>query len=179
MDTTTQRIDEWLRDAHAAEAQAATMLRGTASRNEDYPEFSRRLSEQAELCDNHARALDQCLADRGSSTSLVKDATGQATAWGQSLSGLVMGDEVVKAALATTTFARMLATSDRILAAGASEEGRAETERLCGAMAEENERFANDIEAMLPSLTAQYLARETRGDGAMAEPNRPQAPTVG
>src|SRR3546814_14767178 len=69
MDTTTQRIDEWLRDAHAAEAQAATMLRGTAGRNDDYPEFSRRLNEQAELCDNHARAIDQCLTDRGSSRS--------------------------------------------------------------------------------------------------------------
>ena len=181
MDTTTQRIDEWLRDVHAAEAQAATMMRGTASRNDDYPEFSRRLNEQAGLCDNHARAIDQCLADRGSSTSLVKDATGQATAWGQSLSGLVVGDEVVKAALATTTFARMLASSGRVLAAGAGEEGQTETERLCGAMADENERFADDLEAMLPSLTAQYLARETSGtseNGAMAEPNRPQAPTV-
>ena len=181
MDTTTQRIDEWLRDAHAAEAQAATMLRGTAGRNDDYPEFSRRLNEQAELCDNHARAIDQCLTDRGSSPSLVKDATGQATAWGQSLSGMVVGDEVVKAALATTTFARMLASSDRVLAAGAGEEGRAETERLCTAMADENERFATDLEAMLPSLTAQYLARETSGPGgtgAMVDPNRPPPPTV-
>src|SRR3546814_9466240 len=84
------------------------MLRGTAGRNDDYPEFSRRLNEQAELCDNHARAIDQCLTDRGSNPSLVKDATGQTTAWGQSHSGMVVGDEVVKAALATTSLARML-----------------------------------------------------------------------
>src|SRR3546814_1451897 len=102
------------------------------------------------------------------------------TAWGQSLSGMVVGNEVVKAALATTTFARMLASSDRVLAAGAGEEGRAETERLCTAMADENERFETDLEAMLPSLTAQYLARETSGpggNGAMVEPNSPKPTT--
>src|SRR3546814_20565490 len=76
MDTTTQRIDEWLRDAHAAEAQAATMLRGTAGRNDDYPEFSRRLNEQAALCDNHARAIDPCLTARGSNPPPLPDATG-------------------------------------------------------------------------------------------------------
>src|SRR3546814_14671477 len=98
MDTTTQRIDEWLRDAHAAEAQASTMLRGTAGRNDDYPEFRRRLNEQAELCANHARAIDQCQTDRGSTPSPVKDATGQATASGPSPRGMGVGDGVVQAA---------------------------------------------------------------------------------
>ena len=107
MTSLKERTDEWLRDAHASEAQAATMLRGTAGRNEDYPDFSRKLREQAELCDSHARAIDRCLSSRGASTSLIKDATGQITALGQSLSGTVLGDEVVKAALATSTFARM------------------------------------------------------------------------
>lgn len=179
MDTITQRIDQWLRDAHAAEAQAATMLRATARRKDDYPEFSRRLGEQAELCDNHARAIDQCLADRGSSPSLAKDIAGQMTAWSQSLSGLVVDDEVVKAALATMTFSHMLAGSARTLAAGAAEEGRPETERLCEAIAEENERFAVEVEDMLPSLTVQYLARETSGAVAADVPNQPVAPTVG
>lgn len=193
MDRISERIDQWLRDAHAAEAQAATMLRGTAGRNADYPEFSRRLSEHAELCDNHARAIDQCLTERGSSPSLVKDITGQMTAWGQSLSGMVVDDEVVKAALATLTFAHMLVGSGRALAAGAAAEGQPETERACQAMVEENGRFAAELEDMLPSLTVEYLTRATSepvtadnrvtaDDPVTADnnaPNHPVAPTVG
>lgn len=183
MATTSERIEEWLRDAHAAEAQAATMLRGTAGRNDDYPEFSQLLTRQADLCDNHARALDQCLADRGASPSLFKDAAGQATALGQSLSGLVVGDEVVKAALSTATFARMLVNSGRVLAAAASAEGRDEIAEVCRGMADENESFARELEEMLPLLTAQYLARETGLEDTSSDPategNHPRAPAVG
>lgn len=166
MATLKERTDEWLRNAHAAEAQAGTMLRGTAGRNEDYPDFSRRLREQAELCDSHARAIDQCLSERGSSTSLIKDATGQITALGQSLSGTILDDEVVKAALATSTFARMLTSSARILVAAAEEEGDTTTAQVCGEMASASERFAVDIDDMLPSLTVEYLSRETDGEAA-------------
>ena len=164
MTSLKERTDEWLRDAHASEAQAATMLRGTAGRNEDYPDFSRKLREQAELCDSHARAIDRCLSSRGASTSLIKDATGQITALGQSLSGTVLGDEVVKAALATSTFARMQTSSARILVAAAEEEGDTATAQACVQMANASERFAVDLDDMLPSLTVEYLSRETNGE---------------
>jgi ferritin-like metal-binding protein YciE len=164
MTTVKERTDEWLRDAHAAEAQAATMLRGTAGRNEDYPDFSRRLREQAELCDRHARTIDQCLSERGSSTSLIKDTTGQITALGQSLSGTILGDEVVKAALATSTFARMQTSSAHILAAAAGQEGDTATAQVCEDMANASERFAVDLDDLLPSLTVEYLSREAEGE---------------
>lgn len=164
MTTVKERTDEWLRDAHATEAQAATMLRGTAGRNEDYPDFSRRLREQAELCDRHARTIDQCLSERGSSTSLIKDTTGQITALAQSLSGTILGDEVVKAALATSTFARMQTSSARILAAAAGQEGDTSTAEVCEDMANASERFAVDLDDLLPSLTVEYLSREAEGE---------------
>lgn len=164
MTSPNEMIDTWLRDAHATEAQAATMLRGTAGRNEDYPEFSRLLREQADISDGHAKAIDQCLDARGSGTSFVKDAAGQITALGQSVSGMVVGDEVMKAALATTTFARMQTASARIITAAAGSAGDAETERLGEAMASANERFATELEALLPKLTVDYLAREGSDD---------------
>lgn len=167
MTSPNEMIDTWLRDAHATEAQAATMLRGTASRNEDYADFSRLLREQADISDGHAKALDQCLEARGSGTSFVKDAAGQITALGQSVSGMVVGDELMKAALATTTFARMQTASARVITAAAGSAGDAETERVCQAMANANERFAIELEELLPKLTVDYLAREA-GD----EPSR-------
>ncbi len=169
MTSANEMIDTWLRDAHATEAQAATMLRGTASRNEDYPEFSRLLREQADISDGHAKAIDQCLDARGSSTSFVKDAAAQITALGQSVSGMVVGDEVMKAALATTTFARMQTASARIVTAAAGTAGDAETERVCEAMANANERFAIELEELLPKLTVDYLAREAGDETSRSE----------
>lgn len=166
MATANEMIDTWLRDAHATEAQAATMLRGTAQRNSEYPDFSRRLSEQAERCDANAVAIDECLNARGSHTSLVKDTAGQITALGQSLSGTILGDEVVKAALATTTFARMQSASARALVAAATQEGDAQTASACGSILEASDSFASDLDAMIPALTTEYLARET-GDDTM------------
>lgn len=166
MATAHEMIDTWLRDAHATEAQAATMLRGTARRNSDYPEFSQRLSEQANRCDANARAIDECLSARGSSTSLAKDMAGQVTALGQSLSGTILGDEVVKAALATATFAHMQSASARALVAAAAQEGDAQTASACGSLLETSESFAADLDAMIPGLTTEYLARETDIDGA-------------
>lgn len=164
MATTRDTIDTWLRDAHATEAQAATMLRGTAGRNDGYPAFSQRLTAQADLCDGNARAIDACLTLRGSKPSLVKDAAGQVTALGQSLSGTVLGDEVIKAALATSTFARMQAASARALVAAATQEGDAQTAASCGEMLASHESFASDLDNMLPGLTTEFLTRETQSE---------------
>lgn len=173
-----ERTDEWLRDAHATEAQAATMLRHTASRNEDYPDFSQRLRAQADLCDEHARTIDRCLSARGSQTSLVKDTAGQISALGQSLSGAIVGDEVVKAALATSTFAHMQCASGRILVTAAEEEGDQATAEACQATTDANSRFAADLDDMLPALTVEYLAQEAgRTGGNTAEDRSSQEAT--
>lgn len=177
MTTTNEMIDTWLRDAHATEAQAATMLRGTARRNEDYPRFGERLAEQAERCDANARAIDACLNARGSGPSLIKDGIGQVTALGQSFSGAVLGDEIVKAALATTTFARMQAASARSLVAAATQQDDAQTASTCGAILEAHEGFASDIDAMLPTLTTEYLARDC-DDGTAAETSSFSEPSL-
>lgn len=161
MPTTREMIDTWLRDAHAAETQAVTMLRGTAGRNSQYPDFGEKLVAQADICEANARSIDACLVLRGSSTSMVKDAAAKVTALGQTLSGMVVGDEIMKAALATATFARMQAASARILVAAATQEGDTQTANSCGALLDAHEAFASDLDAMLPSLTTEFLMRET------------------
>lgn len=171
MVTTRETIDTWLRDAHATETQAETMLRGTAGRNSDYPQFSEALIAQADTCDGNARSIEACLILRGSSTSTIKDAAAKVTAIGQTLSGLVVGDEVVKAAIATTTFARMQAAAARALVAAATQEGDSQTANSCGELLESQEAFASRIDSLLPTLTTEYLMRETD-----STPNEP-APT--
>ncbi|GGB55021.1 DUF892 family protein [Blastomonas aquatica] len=161
MVTTKETIDTWLRDAHATETQAETMLRGTAGRNSDYRAFSEALIAQADKCDGNARSIEACLILRGSNTSTVKDAAAKVAAVGQTLSGMVVGDEVIKAAIATITFARMQAAAARALVAAATQEGDTQTTNSCGELLDSQEAFASEIDSMLPELTTAYLMRET------------------
>ena len=62
--------------------------------------------------------------------------TGQITAFAQSLSGYVVGDEPVKAVLATSTFAQMEVSSYRILVAAAQAVNLGEVATLCRIAAE-------------------------------------------
>lgn len=160
MVTISEKIDAWLRDAHATEGQAATMLRKTAERNEDYPKFSQMLMRQSEICSRNTTSLEQRLNDRGAGTSLIKDTTGQISAIAQSLSGIVVGDEILKAALATTSFARMQSASARILLIAATQEGDMNTAQICEKIANSSQQFAVEIDEMLPTLTTEYLSRE-------------------
>ena len=163
-----EHLVEWLRDAHAAEEQAKTMLSGTADRLARYPQFSAGLRQHAEQSGRQADQLEQCLADLGESTSMVKQITGKVTAVGQTLSGLVVGDEVIKAALAISTYAEMEISSYRILVAAAKTCGATEAAALCERLLNEKMEFHHWIEQQLPTLTEEYLRREEMASGSAA-----------
>src|SRR3546814_2487628 len=117
MEKMKEHLLEWLRDAHAAEEQAKTMLSGTADRVERYPQFSAGLRRHADVSERQAQELEQCLNRLGGGTSVIKQLTGKVTAIGQPLSGLVTGDEIIKDALAVSTYAQMEISYYRILIA--------------------------------------------------------------
>ena len=146
MATTRDRVIEWLRDAHAAEEQAHTMLRRTAQQVDGHPEFRAGLERHAELSKGQAQRLEKCLESLGESTSTLKTLTGQITAFAQTLSGYVVGDEPVKAVLATATFAQMEVCSYRILATAAAAARLEEVETLTRALHGEETDFASWLE---------------------------------
>lgn len=163
-----EHLIEWLRDAHAAEKQAKTMLSGTADRLERYPQFSAGLRQHAEQSGRQADQLEQCLSGLGENTSLIKQVTGKVTAVGQTLSGLVVGDEVIKAALAISTYAEMEISSYRILIAAAQACGASHVATVCERLLNEKLEFHRWIEQQLPTLTEEYLRREERASSSAA-----------
>src|SRR3546814_6934624 len=60
-DVRTERLIEWLRDAHAMEAQAETMLNKQASRIEHYPELKARIEQHITETQNQAKLIEGCL----------------------------------------------------------------------------------------------------------------------
>ncbi|NLC36976.1 MAG: ferritin-like domain-containing protein [Alcaligenaceae bacterium] len=87
---------DWLRDAHAMEEQAETMLTKTAERLENYPDLRARVEQHIQETRHQAEMLRACIQRLGSDTSSVKDATGKMMAMMQGLSGMFVSDEVVK-----------------------------------------------------------------------------------
>ncbi|WP_252869915.1 DUF892 family protein [Brucella pituitosa] len=77
---------QWLRDAHAVEEQAETMMNGLLSRIENYPVLAERIQQHVEETKDKLRVLINALRFSASSSAL-KDAGGKMMAMAQSLSG--------------------------------------------------------------------------------------------
>lgn len=163
MATPRERLVEWLRDAHAAEEQAQSMLLRTASQNESYSAFSAGLERHGALSANQASRLKGCLDELGEGTSLIKTLAGQLTALGQTLSGYIVGDEPAKAALATAAFAHMEVSSYRILVSAAEAAGEPLVAEICTGLLDEELEFARWLDEQVSFVTAEYLSRESGG----------------
>jgi ferritin-like metal-binding protein YciE len=160
MASAEERLMEWLRDAHAAEEQAKTMLSGTAGRIQNYPELKARIEQHERETERQAELVRSCIERRGGSTSTIKDTGAKLVALGQAMSGMFVGDEVMKASIASYAFEAMEISSYRILIATAEHVGDMETARICQQILREEEAMAEWLEQNLPTLTQQYLRRE-------------------
>src|SRR5690606_3621939 len=106
---------DWLRDAHAMEEQAESMLEGMASRLEHYPDLKRRGEQHSHETRAQARLAKQCIGRRGGDTSVPNGAAGQTMGAAQACSGMLAGDEGVKGAMFGYTFEHMEIAAYRTL----------------------------------------------------------------
>lgn len=162
MTDTQERVAQWLRDAHAMEEQAETMLSGQIDRLENYPQLRDRMRMHLEETKQQAKRLEQCLDRMGEGSSTLKDAGGKIVAMGQSISGMFAGDEVMKGSLASYTFEHMEIASYKMLIAAAGEIGDAETQRVCEQNLREEEAMADWLENNLGAVTTEFLRRDER-----------------
>jgi ferritin-like metal-binding protein YciE len=142
---------------NAAEEQAHTMRRKTAGQLEGHAEFRAGLQRHGALSKDQAERLEACLDALGESTSALKTLAGQITAFAQTLSGYVVGDEPVKAVLATSTFVQMEVSSYRILTAAATAARMPEVAALCQSLLSEEQRFAEWLEQRTETVTREFL----------------------
>jgi ferritin-like metal-binding protein YciE len=150
---------QWLRDAHAMEGQAETMLSGQLSRLESYPELSDRIKMHLEETKGQATRLKTCLDGIGEGSSSLKDAGGKLMAIGQSISGVFAGDEVMKSSLASYAFEHMEIASYSVLIAAANALGESEIARVCEQNLREEEAMAEWLKNHIAETTEQFLNR--------------------
>lgn len=155
-----ENLLDWLRDAHAMEEQAETMLSRTAERLENYPELRAKLLAHCEETRQQARMLRDCLERLDESTSTMKDMAGKASATAQGLSGMFVSDEVVKATMASYTFEHMEIAAYKSLIAAAELAGDMETKRVCEAILVQEEAMAHWLGERIAMTTQQFLRRD-------------------
>src|SRR5437764_1339335 len=107
MATAEERLMQWLRDAHAMEEQAETMLTALSGRIQNYPEVRSQVERHLDETRQQARELRACIERRGGDTSTLKDVAAKFVAMVQGLSGVFVGDEIVKGSMASYTFEHM------------------------------------------------------------------------
>jgi len=154
-----ENLMAWLRNAHAMEEQAVTMLTSLASRTGDYPDVKARIESHLTETRRQADDLEGCIRRRGGDTSTLKDLAAKMVAFGQGMSGMFVEDEIVKGAMASYTFEHMEASAYRVLIAAAEAAGDAQTKTVCERILQEELSMASDLEAKLPDLTRKYLSR--------------------
>jgi ferritin-like metal-binding protein YciE len=155
-----ERINQWLRDAHAMEEQAEQILHGQSERIENYPEIKALMLQHLEETRLQSKRLEECLERRGTSASGLKNMAGKITATLQNLSGMFVGDEVVKSILAVYTFEHMEIASYRILIAACDTAGDPETKRVLEEICREEEAMAERLSQSMTDVTRGYLIRE-------------------
>jgi ferritin-like metal-binding protein YciE len=164
-----ERINQWLRDAHAMEEQSEQILSGQAHRIESYPQLRARMEQHLKETRLQQKQLEECLKRRGTSTSGMKDLSGKVIAMAQNVSGLFAGDEVVKGVLAMYTFEHMEIASYGILIAACDIAGDEETSRVLKSILREEEAMAEWLADAMPAIAKGHL---TRTEAALDEAKR-------
>ena len=157
--TPTENLIDWLRDAHAMEQQAETMLEAQASRLEHYPTLRERIVQHINETQWQRRQLESCLSRHGSSPSILKDTGGKLAAFGQGVGGMMVSDEVIKGAMAGYVFENMEIASYTVLIATAHAAGDAETAGICAQIIEQERAMAAWLLENLPVTTTTFLTR--------------------
>jgi ferritin-like metal-binding protein YciE len=159
MSTSTEHLTDWLRDAHAMEQQAETLLKGEIKRIKNYPELTQRLEQELQKTLTHQEQMKQCLTRLDAKTSTVKDLGAKALAFAQDMSGLFVADEVVKAALSLYVFTHMGVSSYKILTEAATVRADAQTRQTCEGLMKSKQEFADWLLEYMPQLTREFLQR--------------------
>lgn len=159
MTTTREELLHALRDAHAMESQAETMLKGQASRLEHYPQLRARIEQHLEETRNQRRLVGECLELLGESPSTFKDTGAKAMAMGQSLAGMVAGDEVLKGVIASYAFEHLEIASYRMLIAMAEAIDEPEVQRICERILPEEVAMASWLEQHMMVVTREFMQR--------------------
>ncbi|KAA5923484.1 MULTISPECIES: ferritin-like domain-containing protein [Pantoea] len=155
--TAIEHYHDWLRDAHAMEKQAESMLSKMSGRLEHYPSLEQRLAQHLEETKHQLTLLEQLLDSHGIDHSVMKDVMGKMAATGQAVGGMFNSDEVVKGAISGYVFENAEIASYTSLIAAAEQVGDTQGVRILNEIRDQEVAMAEWLLQHLPEVTQQFL----------------------
>ena len=152
----------WVRNAHAMEEQAITMLTAQVRRIENYPELKERFEQHLRETQAHAQELADLLERMSGGKSTLKDLAARLAATAQGFGGIFTNDEIIKAAIASYAFDHVQIGTYRVLIAAADEVDEFEAKAIFERMLAEETAMAQWLEANLDAITRVFLMRDER-----------------
>ena len=155
-----EHYHDWLRDAHAMEKQAESMLESMASRIDNYPELRARIEQHLSETKNQETILDR----NDISRSVIKDSMSKMAALGQSIGGIFPSDEIVKGSISGYVFEQFEIACYTSLLAAAKNAGDTASIPTIEAILNEEKQMADWLIQHIPQTTEKFLIRsETDG----------------
>lgn len=157
--THIENYHAWLRDAHAMEKQAESMLESMASRIDNYPDLKARIEQHLFETKRQLTVLEGIIDQNGISRSVIKDSMSKLAALGQSIGGMFPSDEIVKGAISGYVFEQFeIACYTSLLIAAEKAGDTASIPAIQTILAEER-NMADWLLQHLPEVTEQFILR--------------------
>jgi ferritin-like metal-binding protein YciE len=145
-----------LRNAHAVEKQALSIMSPQVARIENYPEIADRLREHIEETNHQIARLDEILGALDTSGSALKDMGLSVTGSMAAMAHSIASDEILKNSFANYAFEHFEIASYKSLIVLADDGGFTDAASLLGQSLGEEERMAQWIDEALPMVTRRY-----------------------
>jgi ferritin-like metal-binding protein YciE len=146
-----------LKNAHAVEHQALSIMKPQLSRIENYPEVADRLREHIEETNGQIARLDEILDSLAESSSTLKDAALSMTGGMAAMAHAVAGDEILKNSFANYAFENFEIASYKSLIVMAQDGAFGTFVPLLEQTLVQEQEMARWIDERLPSITRRYV----------------------
>ncbi|TCT02148.1 ferritin-like metal-binding protein YciE [Aquabacter spiritensis] len=155
-----------LKNAHAVENEALSIMNRQIERLESYPELADRLRGHVEETNGQLDRLDKILHELGEESSTFKDTAASMMGSMAALGHTVADDEILKNAFADFAFENYEIAAYRSLISMAEAGGFNAAVPLLSATLTEEEAMARWLADHLPRVTDRYLSLQEQGAAA-------------
>ncbi|ANG92547.1 ferritin-like domain-containing protein [Enterobacteriaceae bacterium 155047] len=154
-----EHYHDWLRDAHAMEKQAESMLESMVSRIDHYPDLRARIEQHVTETKGQITLLEEILDRNNISRSVIKDSVSKMAALGQSMGGMFASDEIVKGSISGYVFEQFEIACYTSLVAAAKKAGDTASVSTLESILAQEQAMADWLIRHIPDTTEQFLLR--------------------
>ncbi|EJL92570.1 ferritin-like domain-containing protein [Pantoea sp. BIGb0393] len=155
---------DWLRDAHAMEKHAESLLQAAALRLDAFPLLQARIKQYMQQTCEQQKQVKEALKRYDSSWSALKEALGRMSAVGQAASDMLRDEEGVRIAVSSYVFCNYKVATYTALLAAAQQAEDAEGVKTFQRILQHETQMADWLLLQLPEVANEAILRRTEVD---------------